>query len=393
MITDVENIILNKEYYELSKEELSAVNDLVSNAEEYEEMKWFLASTQTTLAHQKIEATPELKERVMEHLSQEKGKRMFWLNGVGIFLWPTDKEVFRRPAFQMSLAAILLIGFLMVYNKDITPEGNMALNEQEITEPIDGEFSDSLEGKDTGQKNTESGESKEIEEKTGDLSGGNQPSFTQVSEDVDEVVESEAFAEDVSVEVVDEVEEEVDLTHDGWYQPATEEDNGNTLRGSSDEDKRNNMSNANNNELANTRTEALNKEQKADKDFDDKEKLVLNETQTVSKKERLKNGKSKKESVNQEYRDNFDYKVADVISSDASLADSTAITTSDNQPTGGATTGSDQGAQLQNPHNMGVYNTATVDGNFGTNESNEYFPSQMGISTTKELRSLFTTFK
>jgi hypothetical protein len=128
MIKEAENIILNKEYFELSEEELATVSELVQNAEEYEEMKWFLASTQQALVSDKIQATPELKQKVMDHLNQPKDDRKFWLNGVVVFLFPEDKKFYQKPAFQMSLAALLIIGFLMVYDKPLE-DTSMAIND------------------------------------------------------------------------------------------------------------------------------------------------------------------------------------------------------------------------------------------------------------------------
>lgn len=149
MITEVENIILNKEYFELTAEELSSVGDLVQNAEEYDEMKWFLASTQQALVSEKIEATPELKKSVMEYLNQDEKKRRFWLNGVGVFLFPEDKRFYQKPAFQMSLAALLLIGFLMVYNRPVD-EGNMALNDTTIEDTELTKVEESVDTRDDG---------------------------------------------------------------------------------------------------------------------------------------------------------------------------------------------------------------------------------------------------
>ena len=149
MITEVENIILNKEYFELTAEELSTVSDLVQNAEEYDEMKWFLASTQQALVSEKIEATPELKKNVMEYLNQDEKKRRFWLNGVGIFLFPEDKRFYQKPAFQMSLAALLLIGFLLVYDRPVD-EGTMALNDTTIEETELKELEETVDTRDEG---------------------------------------------------------------------------------------------------------------------------------------------------------------------------------------------------------------------------------------------------
>ncbi|UKN01305.1 hypothetical protein K6119_16375 [Paracrocinitomix mangrovi] len=134
MIKDAENIILAKEYFELTAEELEQVSELVQNAEEYEEMKWFLMSTQQTLANEKIQASPELKKSVMDHLNQQKDNRKFWLNGVVVFMFPEDKKLHQKPAFQMAIAALLIVGFLFIYNRPIDDQ-QMALNDT-IEQPI-----------------------------------------------------------------------------------------------------------------------------------------------------------------------------------------------------------------------------------------------------------------
>lgn len=143
MIKEAENIILNKEYYELSTEELAAVSELVGNAEEFEDMKWFLASTQQVLVSDKVEASGELKTKVMTHLNQPAEKRRFWLNGVIPFLLPEDKKFYQKPAFQMSLAAVLIIGFIMISSRSFK-NSSVALNDRnEIQEKtIDFDISD-----------------------------------------------------------------------------------------------------------------------------------------------------------------------------------------------------------------------------------------------------------
>jgi hypothetical protein len=129
MITEAENIILSKEYFELSTDELATVSELVENAEEFDEMKWFLANTQGVIAQEKIEATPELKKKVMAHLNQSEDKRKFWLNGIIPFFLPEDKKFYQKPAFQMGLVALVVVGFLLFIPTDID-SGAVAMNEK-----------------------------------------------------------------------------------------------------------------------------------------------------------------------------------------------------------------------------------------------------------------------
>ncbi|MCB9225510.1 MAG: hypothetical protein R2780_01905 [Crocinitomicaceae bacterium] len=216
MIKEAENIILNKEYFELSAEELATVSELVQNAEEFEEMKWFLASTQQALVSDKIEASPELKQRVMDHLNKPKDERKFWLNSVTVFLFPEDKKFYQKPAFQMSLAAILIIGFLLVYDQPMD-ENNMALNETpEFVQP------------------SEEDATREVIS-TGEEGAGGEDLFGTVHTGTDEITELDEVEEEPAMEqsivrnnnvksiIVTEDDVADDIPHDGYYSGPTEE--------------------------------------------------------------------------------------------------------------------------------------------------------------------------
>lgn len=207
MIKEAENIILNKQYYELSADELATVSELVANAEEFEDMKWFLASTQQALVSEKVDASPELKKKVMEHLNQPRDKRRFWLNGVIPFLLPEDKKFYQKPAFQMSIAALLVIGFFMISNNSFR-DSTVALNDGKMIE-------DKVGGEKSGEliEEVEEISSTIVEEPipSGDFEDG-EVGNTRIVDDV------------VTFETV-EAEEIDEIAHDGYYTgPMTEDD-------------------------------------------------------------------------------------------------------------------------------------------------------------------------
>lgn len=131
MIKDVEDIIRNKSYFELSTEELEMVKDLVGSEEEFNQMKWFLIEADSALATEKIEASPELEKRVLAHLTESKRKGGFWLNSVGVFMLPEGKRFYQKPAFQLGIAAALVVGFLFFYDGSID-NSQLAVNEEPI---------------------------------------------------------------------------------------------------------------------------------------------------------------------------------------------------------------------------------------------------------------------
>lgn len=135
MIKDIEEIIRTKSYFELSKEELEAVSEFAQNEEEYVNMQWFLNGTISAVATNKITPSADLKKKVMAHLTDGANKKGFWLNSVGVFMFPDGKQFYKKPGFQLGLAAAVVIGFLFFVNRDFQ-SANLAVNkstDQQIT--------------------------------------------------------------------------------------------------------------------------------------------------------------------------------------------------------------------------------------------------------------------
>lgn len=136
MTKEVEDIIRNKAYYELSSDERESVAEYAQNEEEYNNMQWFLTGTTTAFGAAQVEASPGLKKGVMEHLTEAKKKKGFWLNSVGVFMLPTNKKFYQKPAFQLGLAAALIVGLLFVLNPNVDENG-LAVLDTSNDEPIE----------------------------------------------------------------------------------------------------------------------------------------------------------------------------------------------------------------------------------------------------------------
>ncbi|OIQ36437.1 MAG: hypothetical protein BM555_02710 [Crocinitomix sp. MedPE-SWsnd] len=385
MITEAENIILNKEYFELSADELATVSELVQNAEEYDEMKWFLASTQGMIAQEKIEATPELKNKVMAHLNQSESKRRFWLNGVIPFLLPEDKKFYQKPAFQMGMAALVVVGVFM-FMPDKLDDPSLALHDRDS-------------------------ELKEFEDNT--ISSGEQQNFQdekdEEAESISDVTTIDLDLEDKGISrienpvVIDEVEEIVDPMADGYYEGKLSEDDlkkmensknqnlgGTTSFGSNSDDANFDMAddadlkqdlNTNkvdkpgnisaNNDLNNVPATNANSTGTF-KDGGDGNNQIT--TATLSKKEKDKRKSSK---------DRFDIQKKELNDEDVTMADY-EVAPEDLQVMGGANVVADSIATDD-------YKYYSL--NEKANESSEILPYKMHVDETKELKKLFTVFK
>lgn len=124
-----EEIIISKRFFELSPSEKEAVKEYASNEEDYEAMRWFLISTGTAFAADKITPSADLKRGVMAHLNQKQmPAKTIWLNGLTTFLFPTEKRFYQFPAFQMAAVAAVIVSVVMIYQMNPMQE-DLAVNE------------------------------------------------------------------------------------------------------------------------------------------------------------------------------------------------------------------------------------------------------------------------
>ncbi len=136
MTKEVEDIIRNKAYYELTSGERESVGEYAQNEEEYNNMQWFLTGSTAAFGGAKIEPSAGLRKGVMEHLTEGKKKKGFWLNSVGVFMLPTNKKFYQKPAFQLGAAALVVVGLLFVLNPGVDDE-NLAYTDPVIDTPIE----------------------------------------------------------------------------------------------------------------------------------------------------------------------------------------------------------------------------------------------------------------
>lgn len=415
MITEVENIILNKEYFELTAEELSTVSDLVQNAEEYDEMKWFLASTQQALVSEKIEATPELKKNVMEYLNQDEKKRRFWLNGVGIFLFPEDKRFYQKPAFQMSLAALLLIGFLLVYDRPVD-EGTMALNDTTIEETELKELEETVDTRDEGIELDGTAEQPNSDmnllvdesstDKAGDvLSNRNFASGAGTSSTIAPLEELKDLASDVSHpdgvygEPFDEDAEEISM--EDPISSFDDQDNNSKTNANNNEGKKDEvvLNGANNKQVDKMSRDQLKKGELKD----DKDRRSKNKSGKYRKDK--KDAFAKTDNEPDELVTGADIDVTKTTNNNNTqsgelnqngynytneLGNENAI---NNQPIGG-NTGNVTTTNTQPGNPQTSYETiSTKEKGKVEKEQNEIMPYQQHVNDTQELKSLFKTFK
>ena len=118
MTKEVEDIIRHKSWSELTSTERSTIAEWAGDEEEYSQMRWFLTESSATFRQDRIKARPELKKGVMAAFEESDRKPVIWLNSVGAFLLPDGKKIYQKPGVQLAVAAVLVVGFLWLFQMD-----------------------------------------------------------------------------------------------------------------------------------------------------------------------------------------------------------------------------------------------------------------------------------
>ncbi|MGB1039815.1 MAG: hypothetical protein ACPGVD_02995, partial [Flavobacteriales bacterium] len=108
---DIEELLIQKEYNELSAEEREFVDSQIENATEYAELRnTLLTIKKIAQEEQAILVSPSIKEELLEKFENNKSKAgWFSLNSIGEFLFPSNTALFRKPGLQFALAGALLL--------------------------------------------------------------------------------------------------------------------------------------------------------------------------------------------------------------------------------------------------------------------------------------------
>ncbi len=141
----VEEIVKEKQYFELTNEELLLVSELAKNQEEYDQLKFLLTESTSFYNQNRIEASDGMRDHIMEKLyPPTANKPLAWYQSLWLFLFPPHKQIFMYPAFQLAGICILFIGIFsllkspfdektLAQNKTVKKE---VITEEDVIEPL-----------------------------------------------------------------------------------------------------------------------------------------------------------------------------------------------------------------------------------------------------------------
>jgi hypothetical protein len=127
---DVEFYLLNREYNELSSDELAIVNEHVESEQEFNEMKAVVMGAGNFFKEEReLEPNPAIKAALLKEFEKQQPARAYWLNGIFVSLFPKEKKLFQKPGMQLiGLAASVLLIVTIAFN------GNADINNSTLAQ-------------------------------------------------------------------------------------------------------------------------------------------------------------------------------------------------------------------------------------------------------------------
>ncbi len=192
MNVDMEQILLNKNYDDLTATELDEIKDFVSSKEEFNIMKSTLMNVKTSLGvEEEIVPVDSAKQNLMKMFEQKHGK---------VIPMNKPRPFYLNPVFQIGIAALFILGIIYFYPK-AENESLTAMNESKEESAFEDKEMETTEGKEESPaeetmateelKNTETEEDL-VEEESIELKASDRIAEKKVLEDVPAFAKADA---------------------------------------------------------------------------------------------------------------------------------------------------------------------------------------------------------
>jgi len=127
---DVEFYLLNREYNELTIDELAIVKEQVESEQEFNEMKAVVMGVGNFFKEEReLAPNPAIKVALLKEFDKQQPAQAYWLNGIFVSLFPKEKKLFQKPGMQLiGLAASVLLIVTIAFN------GNTDINNSTLAQ-------------------------------------------------------------------------------------------------------------------------------------------------------------------------------------------------------------------------------------------------------------------
>ena len=134
---DIEYYLINREYHELSADELGFISSEVKSEKEFNQLKKLMTSLiEDKKTEEIIEPDPSIKIALMKEFNNKSKINKIWYNTLLIQLFPKEKRLYQMPGIQIAsvAASLLLVLNVFLTNDPTYKENQVAKNIELINE-------------------------------------------------------------------------------------------------------------------------------------------------------------------------------------------------------------------------------------------------------------------
>ena len=134
---DIEYYLINREYHELSADELGFISSEVKSEKEFNQLKKLMTSLiEDKKTEEIIEPDPSIKIALMKEFNNKSKINKIWYNTLLIQLFPKEKRFYQMPGIQIAgvAASLLLVLNVFLTNDPTYKENQVAKNIELINE-------------------------------------------------------------------------------------------------------------------------------------------------------------------------------------------------------------------------------------------------------------------
>jgi hypothetical protein len=138
MEKELEMLVLNKHYFELTPNEKESLREWCATEDEFLQLKHVFEQIDGLKVTNTLSPKRETKQSLDELFAAKyrKNTRIIWLNSIGVALYPKDKPLFQRPlTYAAAIGIIALIATPFLFDTTLPAKPSLAQVEKNKSTP------------------------------------------------------------------------------------------------------------------------------------------------------------------------------------------------------------------------------------------------------------------
>lgn len=128
MTKEIEDIIMNKKFFELTDEEKNLIHEFAETEIDFEQLKFVFTQLEVVKTAEKPVVNKAVKVNLDVLFDKTfASKRLAWYNKLWLVLWPEDTRFYARPLVQFATVLVLIVSIVTLV--PFSEKTQLAMNE------------------------------------------------------------------------------------------------------------------------------------------------------------------------------------------------------------------------------------------------------------------------